>query len=271
MLSHNINLHDLRVKLHKHNAKYTFNDSFVLVKECPDLSHESGCVFFTNSGVAVLWGNSNNSLASYRPLVQESDETNTPFDEFSESLDVIETSGGTLVHDGTISLTTSDDREYDQIAISFAMNNAVKLNYLEMDITKALELKNNAINELVNVVKSQNLDRVARTLFDLETRAHNCRYRLNLQQDLLEYPDVLWDYDKQCDLFNRVQNAFDIPKRLDNLNHRISWTIQTLNSYSEYVRHKHSSRLEKIIIAVISVELALALIQALRSNMKREH
>ncbi|UVC54417.1 hypothetical protein MACJ_003963 [Theileria orientalis] len=187
---------------------------------------------------------------------------NDLFDSFSESLDVVETSGyvlnnhfdirGTRVHDGTISLTTSDDREFDQIAISFAMINAVKLNYLELDISKALELKNNSINELVNVVKSHKLDKLARTLFDLETRAHNCRYRLNLQQDLLEYPDVLWDYDKQCDLFNRVQNTFDIPKRLDNLNHRISWTIQTLNSYSEYVRHKHSSRLEKVQIQIDS-------------------
>lgn len=68
------------------------------------------------------------------------------------------------------------------------------------------------------------------TLFELETYAHDCRYRLNLQGsvyilndclDLLEYPDVLWDYDKQCDLFNRIQSLFEIPKRLEHLNHRL--------------------------------------------------
>ncbi|BAM41781.1 uncharacterized protein TOT_040000163 [Theileria orientalis strain Shintoku] len=194
MLSHKIDLHDFREKLHNCKAKYTFN------------------------------GNKSSNIT---------------FDSFSESLEVVETTGyvvnnriklrKTRVHDGTISLTTSDNREYDQIAISFAMINAVKLNYLELDITNALELKNNALNELVNVVKSHKLDRLARTLFDLETRAHNCRYRLNLQQDLLEYPDVLWDYDKQCDLFNRVQITFDIPKRLDNLNHRLSSPLYLLN------------------------------------------
>eukprot|EP00375_Theileria_parva_P001726 XP_764401.1 hypothetical protein [Theileria parva strain Muguga] len=144
---------------------------------------------------------------------------------------------------------------------------AVKLNFLECDIKRNLELRNNQLLGLKNSLVYQNLDSVAMTLFELETYAHDCRYRLNLQ-DLLEYPDVLWDYDKQCDLFNRIQSLFEIPKRLEHLNHRISWTLETLNSYSEYVRHKHSSRLEKIIIALISIELLVGVIQTFISKHK---
>ncbi|KAK1932838.1 hypothetical protein X943_001025 [Babesia divergens] len=138
-----------------------------------------------------------------------------------------------------------DSSAADKIAVSLALMSAVQLNHMELSIRMKL------------------VDRLAERLFEFQTYAHKTRYLLNLEHDPLEVPDILWDDEKLCTLFMATLATFDVPQRVEKLNSRISWELDSLQSHSEYIRHKHSSRLEKIIILVITVELALGLGQAL--------
>ncbi|XP_953399.1 uncharacterized protein TA10105 [Theileria annulata] len=225
MLKSEIDINRMRNKLLNQGANFAIKDKLVLVKSCDSLNHKSGTAILTQNGFLVLWGQSNGSLESYRSLITESEEC------VKDILNVI--LGETRLCDGKILITNSDEREYDEIATSLALMTAVKLNFLEWDIKRNLEIRNTQLLSLKNSLVSQNLDRVAKALFELETYAHDCRYRLNLQ-GLLEYPDVLWDYDKQCDLFNRIQSLFEIPKRLDHLNHRLLNNFNMLQNILDF-------------------------------------
>ncbi|GIX61242.1 uncharacterized protein BcabD6B2_06770 [Babesia caballi] len=156
---------------------------------------------------------------------------------------------------------TRNYSRFPQTAVSLALMSAVLLNFVELDIRRRIMVSKAELDRLRRNLSRRNLDRLTERLFEYQTFAHETRYGLNLEHDLLELPDTLWEDEDLCALFRAAQATFDMPQRLEKLNHRISWELEALQSHSEYVRHKHSSRLEKIIIAVITLELALALLQ----------
>ncbi|CDR97297.1 hypothetical protein, conserved [Babesia bigemina] len=181
--------------------------------------------------------------------------------EFSETIDVVDADRSCMVK-GVLHLG-KDHTIAEKIAVSLAMMSAVKLNNVELTIRQKIVVSNAELDRLRQSMSRRNLDKLAERLFEYQTFAHHTRYWLNLEHDLLEIPDSLWEEDHLRALFRATQAVFDMPPRLEKLNHRISWQLESLQSHSEFVRHKHSSRLEKIIILVITFELALGLTQAL--------
>ena len=96
-------------------------------------------------------------------------------------------------------------------------------------------------------------------IFNASKELHELRYELTsggLQKDL---PDILWEHEHLEGLYDTAVEHFDIPARVDKLNARINYHFDFLHTIGEYVRHKHSSRLEGIIIAIIGLELALGI------------
>nr|BAN64924.1 hypothetical protein [Babesia bovis] len=140
-----------------------------------------------------------------------------------------------------------------------ALMTAVKLNSVEYEIRQKIMVNNGILEQLRCDLSGRNLDRLTKRLFEFQAYAHGMRYRLNLEQDLLDIPNSLWDSEQLRSLFADIQGLFAVSSRLEKLNHRISWELESLDSHSEYARHQHASRLEKIIICLITVEIVLGL------------
>lgn len=261
-----IDMPGLESELTSLEARVSRQDGYILVDECSQIGHTTGSVFIAKNGSVVLWPNANSTYSAYKKIIEK--HIMAPIklpigttSSLTESIDIKEGKQSRIMK-GILYLP-QDSSAADKIAVSLALMSAVQLNHMELSIRMKLVLSNDVLARLRRSVSKGNLDRLAERLFEFQTYAHKTRYLLNLEHDPLEVPDVLWDDEKLCTLFMATLATFDVPQRVEKLNSRISWELDSLQSHSEYIRHKHSSRLEKIIILVITVELALGLGQAL--------
>ncbi|VWU50983.1 conserved protein, unknown function [Hepatocystis sp. ex Piliocolobus tephrosceles] len=182
-----------------------------------------------------------------------------------EKLEVQDVNTKSYINNSIIYLTVNNSRTTDKICFSYALLSAVRLNNLEKKIEKELLIENNKIDILNKKIKSNKLDLLSKQLFSSKIILHNLRYKLNIEQDILDVPDVLWELEEQKKLFLNVLNIFYIKQRVDLLNHRLTWTLDYLNSFLDYVNQKHSSRLERIIIIIIGLELLLGITQMINT------
>ncbi|KAK1445064.1 hypothetical protein BgAZ_109700 [Babesia gibsoni] len=266
MVALNINAVTLKEELEAAGAILTKQDNFTLVERFPKIGHDSGSIYISHNGILVLWHAANTAYSSYREILRKHiitplDLPNHAISSFSESMDIID-GEQSCVQKGALHLSKNYTTA-EQTAVSLALMSAVQVNHMELNIKLNLMISNDTLARIRKAASKKNLDRLTEHLFEFQTYAHKTRYWLNLEYDPLEIPDKLWDNENLCNLFMATQVTFDLPQRLEKLNQRISWELDSLQSHSEYIRHKHSSRLEKIIILVITFELALGLGQAL--------
>lgn len=114
------------------------------------------------------------------------------------------------------------------------------------------------------------------------------RQGLNLELDnegenFWGVPDVLWDEQVLESYFQQVSEVLDIKPRVDAVNQKITYAADVQATLRDYLQTQTSHRMELIIIALITVEVALAIITHGREiylvmteseddqNMKEEH
>merc|ERR1719263_1479470 len=88
---------------------------------------------------------------------------------------------------------------------------------------------------------------------------HELRYELNSESGLLDVSDLLWDHALAEHLFDRVVKHFDVKRREEQLNERLTYSLDYLHTLGEHVKHRYSVRLERIIIILIFLELCVGL------------
>eukprot|EP00922_Rhytidocystis_sp_ex-Travisia-forbesii_P042238 GHVS01063117.1.p1 GENE.GHVS01063117.1~~GHVS01063117.1.p1 ORF type:complete len:326 (+),score=31.99 GHVS01063117.1:128-1105(+) len=263
-------LGELRSRLLKYHLHVIYKDNFIIV-EGNSFFEQSGCtaIVFKN-GCAVMWNMSTSNEKKFLEAGKASqkkfapDAADSMFMGESEQFNVIDTEGSSSASPDGIQLTTSHLRLTDKVAASFALMTAVRLNVVEKKIERQLHIERHNIEEMKGRMRFGNLNSLAEHLFCSMTTLHQLRYELNIEHDLQDLPDVLWDFESQSLLFKKLQKIFDLPQRIDLLNARVALTFDFLNTLADYVDKRHSSRLEKIIIVLIFLELVLGLTQALR-------
>ncbi|KAF8822945.1 putative Sporulation protein RMD1 [Cardiosporidium cionae] len=185
-------------------------------------------------------------------------------------MDVYDANSYSYIDTAGIYLATNHFRATDQMAFSMALITAVRLNSLERKIEDQLQAERAKNKTLMSAMESRKLESLGKSLFVSMTTLHHLRYELNIKQELLDIPDILWEFERQSHLFLRLQKNFDVHQRIEQLNARLTWTFSFLETFADFVDKQHSSRLEKIIIALIFLELILGLSEAL-SNIERSH
>ncbi|KAF4660659.1 hypothetical protein FOZ61_003850 [Perkinsus olseni] len=165
------------------------------------------------------------------------------------------------VVDGVLYITPQDtQRSSEMLVASLALASASRLNVVEAKIERFLKAKHSEMNTLAANLRSWHLNSVSDEIFKSERVLHSLRYQLNLgEADLLDVPEILWEFDGSERLFEQVVNNFDLKRRIGLLNLRLSYHSDFMAAFGEHVRHRHSNRLEKIIIILIAFETALAL------------
>lgn len=184
--------------------------------------------------------------------------------ELSESINVSElnedTTGSQLANGGdSIMLTRFEsERSNDILAVSMALASAVRMNVIEAYLQEHISFGHNEISKLLQRMNNWKLSRVSETIFKSEQLVHNWRYFLT-QNGVDDVPDCLWDYGELDKLYEQVMKNFDVHKRFNDINTDLTYYSEFLATCGEHVRHKYSSRLEKIIIGIIAIEAGIAL------------
>ncbi|EUD66159.1 hypothetical protein C922_03354 [Plasmodium inui San Antonio 1] len=262
-LNNPINLSALKSAYEKVGSQVLYKEPYLYVESCAYFNQQDSSAVFFKNGCMVIWSmnkqNRNKFFHFCRPFLNLTGSNIENYD--FEELQVENISNKSYVNNSVIYLTSNNYRTTDKIAISFGLLSAVRLNNLEKKIEKKLFYENDHIENLKKKIKSSNLDFLSKQLFTSKVTLHNLRYELNIDQDILDVPEALWELEYQKKLFLNILHIFDIKQRVDLLNHRLSWTLDYLNSFLDYVNQKHSSRLERIIIVIIGLELVLGIMQ----------
>lgn len=87
------------------------------------------------------------------------------------------------------------------------------------------------------------------------------RAQLNHYSDITDQlPDMFWDSESRLeDYYNQVGNRLDVRARIADLNRKIDYAHENVSVLREMTSEKHGTRLEWIIIILISVEVLFEL------------
>ena len=172
----------------------------------------------------------------------------------------VESNSSQLVNGGdSLVLTHSEsERSNDILAISMALATAVRMNVMESYLEDHISNGHNEISKLLMKMNNWKLSKVSDSIFESEKLVHNWRYFLT-QNGVDDVPDCLWEYGDLDKLYEQVMKNFDVHKRFNDINTDLTYYSEFLATCGEHVRHKYSSRLEKIIIAIIAIEAGIAM------------
>ncbi|CAE7576423.1 Rmnd1 [Symbiodinium sp. KB8] len=152
--------------------------------------------------------------------------------------------------------------QLELIAISLGLDIAVRLDQLEAKIEEqtvkgwqALEKEVASVEE--RFAMSVTLKDISNRVFRYERMIHEMRYELNAAGRFLDSPDLLWENPNEERLHDQVVRHFDVKRRTDLLNERLSYSLDFLHTLGEHVRHLYSVRLERMIIILITLELGV--------------
>ena len=168
---------------------------------------------------------------------------------------------GCVLGGDIIGLTLNDSARSDEmLTVSMALASSVRMNALENSLAGYIEDGHSDLLKLLKTINNWKLSNISESVFLSEKGVHNWRYYLsNTTGGTTHVPEILWEYESLDKLFHAVSNnCFDVNKRFVELQNRLTHYHEFLLTVGEYIRHRYSSRLEKIIILIIAIEAILA-------------
>lgn len=244
-------------------------------------AHMSGDVFVFPSGTVVGWGLSDEVLSSLvLKTLLPSAQSPHPAQLEEEDLEYVEDPdeksssirGDTIIlgtkaqassdeppHELTIHKATIPNRTLDtvlaKIAFSSGLARSTKLAVLESSLSKYMESTRS-----IPAMLSRGETPFTRSFILQKTgQLLSIRAQLNLYSELTDsLPDIFWDSRHELGLesyFSQVGRALDIYTRIKTLNERMDYASEIASVLREQLSGQHGTRLEWIIIVLITVEV----------------
>jgi uncharacterized Rmd1/YagE family protein len=230
-----------------------YNGEVTKHKECILLKHDESEVYIFPYGVVVIWGELEKSdvlqiLAPY--LMDQLPSKRVILDEFEVSR---ETSGN-LVKEDVLYLPEED--EYIRLALSHPIAQSLKLSHLEEDII----LKTASMGQIPHELAETGKIRYSkRSISKMRGELHLLKSAMHLNYALLDKPDFFWAWPEYDSYYQKLFDYLEMAPRIALLNKRMETIDELLSILVEELNHRHSSRLEWIIIWLIAIEIIMSL------------
>lgn len=153
-------------------------------------------------------------------------------------------------------ITLSGNVELEELAISHAIAQSLKLAYYEELILKSIETTEHIPENLAKTGKTQ-LSR--NELAKARGRLYLAQAHVNLHYDLLDVPDFFWDYPELESSYQVAATYLEIRQRIEVLNKKLDVIHELFDMLADEQNHKHSSMLEIIIIWLIVFEVFISI------------
>lgn len=220
--------------------------------EVPTSTH-TGDIFYFSYGAVVCWNMTKEAVQPFLEEVkpyehQRNDEIET--DEFTYLYD-----GGPKIADDEIILPNQDI--LTRLAISHGLAQSVKLGSFEVAIQKTVNNVQYIPEDLAKQGKiSLSRREIRRKMGELFIE----RNSITLHVNVLDTPELFWDYPELEPLYRMIASYLDIEKRSHVLNQRLQSVHELFEMLGTELNHQHSSRLEWIIIGLIVIEVIVSLL-----------
>jgi uncharacterized Rmd1/YagE family protein len=144
----------------------------------------------------------------------------------------------------------------EKLSLSYAMAQSSKLFVFEQKVFKSVEMTRYLPKELATKGKinssKKELNQLIGQLFVQQTE-------VNLFSSILDTPDFLWDDDEHLPVYEFTRSYLEVDDRVALLNSRLAVIRELLGVIEAQLANSNSTRLEWIIIWLISVEIVMGI------------
>lgn len=144
----------------------------------------------------------------------------------------------------------------EKLSLSYAMAQSSKLFVFEQKVFKSVEMTRYLPKELATKGKinssKKELNQLIGQLFVQQTE-------VNLFSSILDTPDFLWDDDEHLPVYEFTRSYLEVDDRVALLNSRLAVIRELLGVIEAQLADSNSTRLEWIIIWLISVEIVMGI------------
>jgi uncharacterized Rmd1/YagE family protein len=213
-------------------------------------------IFYFDFGSVVIWGANETQEREILKLAQS--DINTISEDTKDIIyysykDSIEK---TFIDEEKNEIILSDDSVFIKLSISYALAQSVKLNILEISVSKLIEetdpiQKELALTGSISLSKNQISKQIGRLFSE--------RYSINLLSNILDTPEFFWRRPRYEPIYLLTVEFQDILTRQEILNKKLEVIHELYSMLSNELNYKHSARLEVVIVILIALELMTAL------------
>lgn len=227
------------------------------------------------NGSVVSWGFNENVLkTNILPLVSEARINSLEESQYeSEDLDYVEIETGDDLEDfrgqysmgdesiieNELILINGIDHDkglLDKAAFSSGISRSTRLAVLEVTLDSHIE-KTREFTESLSKGKKLNISEKA--VLQSTGRLFLMRGKLNLYSELIETPDLYWSEPQLEKIYRQISRNLDIQPRISILNTKLDYATDESRALMAVLNEKKSTRLEWIIIYLITVEVCFEL------------
>ncbi len=213
-------------------------------------------IFYFSYGAIVCWGFTEEAEKDILKFLK-------PFEK--DPLAKIELDEFTYVFGETVKIEEDEiflhnKSTLTKLAISHGIAQSVKLSTFEELIQKTIEHTRTLPQQLVQRGKiTLSRKEISQKMGEIFLE----RNFVNLHSEILDTPEFFWDYPELEPFYRRTAHYLDVSKRVEILNKRLNVVHELYEILSNETNHRHTNRLEMIIILLILIEVTLALLRDL--------
>ncbi|AGO09868.1 AaceriAAL122Cp [[Ashbya] aceris (nom. inval.)] len=152
--------------------------------------------------------------------------------------------------------TSGDKDMLDKAAFSSGISRSTMLAVLERNLEAHIE-STRSFTELLS--RGSKLNITEAEILKSTGRLFLMRGKLNLYSELIETPDLYWSEPTLENIYKQVSRNLDVPARISILNKKLDYATDESRALMSVLNEKKSTRLEWIIIYLITVEVCFEL------------
>ncbi len=201
-------------------------------------------------GVYVVWGVPEHSIENLisKYMVDPLDEANKLRDSFEFEY----SDSAKLIVEDLIHLPDEDVKT--RLSISHGIAQSLKLSQIEDEVVAKIEKLSHVpkmLSEQGKIKESKkNISKLRGQLYELKAK-------VNFNFSLLDKPEFFWENPEYDSIYTSTMAYLELGQRIEILNKKMNVVDELLTILADELNHRHSSKLEWIIIWLIAVEIVI--------------
>lgn len=152
----------------------------------------------------------------------------------------------------------SSHNAFERMAHSYAFAQSVRLTVYESSVDATIAKTKSIPEEMVKTGRlPKNMNAVATSKQMGELFVLRCH--VNLHTDILDTPEIFWEFDEYEEHYEKCRKYLDINKRVGILNQRLEIVKELYDMLQNEVQVEHANFLEWVVILLILMEIILDL------------
>ncbi|MCO4755294.1 MAG: RMD1 family protein, partial [Bacteriovoracaceae bacterium] len=145
-----------------------------------------------------------------------------------------------------------------KFSISHAIAQSLRLSHIEDDVLRLMKVNRKIPKDLAQTGK---IKKSKKEISKLQGELYLKKTKMSFEYSILDKPEFFWLYPEFDSFYSRTIDYLELRPRIEILSKKIQTIDEILSILSNELNHRHSSRLEWIIILLILIEIVIFFLQ----------